>query len=139
MSVPQTALPQKGGSWPISTEELKVALELGRLLTKTILDFGKKNGGLHLKVLSGALQYVQDLQEEKKYTLTNDIVFVQKLVEENGFGDKILEPFAENLREETAEEKIQRAIELRKMADTLDEQKPNEEGVVDGNQLQAAV
>lgn len=81
------------GSWGITKEDKAQVLELGRLLNKVILDYGKEKGELHIKVVTGACQYVIDLHSEIQHALADDVVAAQGFLEQSGFGVKINEPF----------------------------------------------
>ena len=114
------------GSWPITTESLAKGLELGRLLHKTVLDWAKAQPeDPHVRILFAAVQYLQELLDQKTLAVSSYILLTQNLIEKNSLGDCIVEPYVERLKEETPEEKAERAANLRAMAEKLDPVKPD--------------
>lgn len=83
--------------WPISNDDKKVILDLGRKLHKFILEYAnankQPNGGFHWKLMAGAFQYVEGVMGQKQAMLAEDVLVLHDTVERYELGNRIEEPF----------------------------------------------
>lgn len=82
------------GQFPISAEDKKVIVELGRKVHSLVLDFAKANNGtLHARHVVGACEYLVGLINQKRDLVGYNILLAQKNIEDQNYGNLINEPF----------------------------------------------
>lgn len=86
----------KGAQWPITNDDKEIIRDLGRKLHKMVLDYAKEkavNGTFHVKLVSGAFQYVEYILGAKAQLIGDDVLFLQDSIERFNLGNLINEPF----------------------------------------------
>lgn len=84
------------GTWAVNKEDKELIVDLGRELTKFILNYAKAKGEtFHTKIVAGSFQYFMELQNQKAKLVGDDVLITQAALEQYGLGNKIDEPFTE--------------------------------------------
>lgn len=100
-------------TWSVNKEEKAKIVDLGRKLTNFIFNYAKENmdapGRFHPKIVAGAFQYFQEIQQQKARAVSDDLLIVQSMVAEYDLGKFIDEPFVDvEIPMETKEAKLAR-------------------------------
>lgn len=106
------ALPER--EWSITKEEKGKIVEFGRVLSKFIFEYARKEGAdsgkFHSKIIAGGFQYFMDLATAKARAVSDDYLIVEDTLEKYGLGKGIDEPFTDSEPEETVEMKRERLL-----------------------------
>ena len=93
----QTKADLPEGSWAITKEDKKEIQKLGRELHKFFIQYAKTNAisgkFFPWKIVTGSMDYFQQLQSQKVKLVGDDILAVQDLVERYELGSFLEEPF----------------------------------------------
>lgn len=85
------------GSWAITKEDKKEIQKLGRELHKFFIQYAKANAVngkfFPWKIITGSMDYFQQLQGQKVRLVGDDILAVQDLLERYELGSLLEEPF----------------------------------------------
>ena len=85
------------GSWAITKEDKKEIQKLGRELHKFFIAYAKTNAingkFFPWKIITGSMDYFQQLQGQKVRLVGDDILAVQDLLERYELGSLLEEPF----------------------------------------------
>lgn len=102
------------GTWAVTKEDKEVIVDLGRALTKFILEYARSKGTMfHTKIVAGGFQYFMDLQNQKAKLIGDDILITQAALEQYSLGNKIDEPFTEPEPTPEEIEALKKAAEVR--------------------------